>query len=74
MDKIINTLTRALELAKMDKEMRNLDDENYVMMWLYGGMPDGSNLVDYIEFAHDPYYTDIKEEYEHIKELIKKEG
>ena len=74
MDRIINTLTRALELAKMDEEMRNLDDENYVMMWLYAGMPDGSNLDDYIVFSHDPYYTDIKEEYERIKELIKKEG
>lgn len=63
-------LTRALNLARMDEEMRNLNDENYVMMWLMNGMPDGSNLDDYIEFAQEPYYTDIVWEYEHIKQLM----
>lgn len=47
----IEVLERALYIARIDNEMRNMNDEELVMVWLTNGCPDGCGLDDYIDFA-----------------------
>ena len=46
---------RLAEIARMDNEVRNFNNEDLVMDWLMVGCPDESSLDDYIWFAENEY-------------------
>lgn len=66
----VEIMERAVELAKMNDEMRELDDENLVMTWLSCGVPDDAQPEEFPEWAADDNtFNEFKALYEKLKAL-----
>ena len=52
------------EIKLMDKACRSLNDEDYTMEWLYGGVPDGATEEDY------EWFVDEEGEFDRAQDLF----